>query len=102
MIEYREARASIIKHLKNMEREIEEFGSALPNHQAGEHSELVITNVTEHEFGWILTYNTKKFLETNDFRSSLPGNAPFIVDKADGEVYVTGTAEPLNHYLRIG
>jgi hypothetical protein len=27
------------------------------------------------------------------------GNAPLIVDKGDGNLYITGTAQPIGHYL---
>ena len=51
------------------------------------------------EFGWIFFYNTKKYVETKDFRDMLGGNAPFIVDKDSGELTETGTAHPVEHYI---
>jgi hypothetical protein len=40
------------------------------------------------------------WLETGDVLRYFPvGNAPFIVDKHDGRLYVTGTAYPIEHYI---
>lgn len=51
------------------------------------------------EFGWVFFYNTKKYLETKDFRDMLGGNAPIIIDKNTGKVTETGTANPIEDYI---
>jgi Immunity protein 35 len=38
----------------------------------------------ETEFGWIFFGNSKKYLETGEFQHTIPGNAPFIVDRGMG------------------
>ena len=43
---------------------------------------------------WMFYYNTKEFIRSGDFKYALAGNAPLIMDRADGKLYVTGTAHP--------
>jgi hypothetical protein len=63
--------------------------------------ELVLDDDTiEKAFGWVFFYDSKRHAETGDFRDALAGNAPIVVTKADGQVHETGTAFPLEHYLK--
>jgi len=54
----------------------------------------------EHKEFWVFFYTNKKFLETNDFSDMIVGNSPIIINKLTGEKYVTGTAYPLEYYIR--
>jgi len=63
------------------------------------HIHLVVSKVIEYDFGWVFCYNAKEYLETNDMELGLTGNAPLIVDRNDGQLYITGTAYPIEHYL---
>ena len=47
----------------------------------------------ERDFGWAFFYGPK------DPSVLLAGNAPFIVDRKDGSIHVTGTAYPIENYL---
>jgi hypothetical protein len=58
-----------------------------------------VSGFTEYEFGWVFFYNSTEFLETGDFRHCLGGNAPLIVDRNDGRLYITGTGRPIEHYV---
>jgi Immunity protein 35 len=78
-----------------------DFGSALPGHDDRHDQKLVIVRVDEHEFGWLYFYDSSKHVETGDVSYALAGNAPLIVDKNDGKLYVTGTAQPIKHYLEL-
>lgn len=53
----------------------------------------------EKWWGWVFFYQSKKFLESNDFRDMLVGNAPIIVNKASGEYHLTGTAYDISYYI---
>ena len=53
----------------------------------------------EKDFGWVFFYNSKKYLETKNFSDVIVGNAPILVSKKDGELYETGTAYPIEHYI---
>ena len=52
------------------------------------------------DFGWVFFYNSQKYIETGDFKSSLVGNAPIVVLKDDGSIRYTGTAHPVEYYLK--
>lgn len=54
----------------------------------------------EETFGWVYFYNSRQFLETGDFRYQLLGNAPIVVERSTGTIRETGTAKPLEEYLR--
>jgi ribosomal protein L7/L12 len=47
----------------------------------------------ERDFGWAFFYGPK------DPSAPVAGNAPFIVDRKDGSIHVTGTAYPVENYL---
>ena len=68
-----------------------------------EHDEdkLVILEVLpiEKDLGWIFFYNSKAFVETKDPKYGVFGNAPIIVDKADGSLEFTGTGRPYQEYV---
>ncbi len=53
----------------------------------------------EEDFGWVFFYNTQKFVETGDVQWALGGNSPLIVDRHTGDLHVTGTAHPIEHYI---
>ena len=61
---------------------------------------VVVDKLTiERSWGWVFFYNTQRYLETRNFRDALAGNAPFIVNRYTGELRVTGTAHPIEHYI---
>ena len=60
---------------------------------------LLDDQTLEEDFGWVFFYTSKLFVETGDYKFSLAGNAPVIVDREDGSIHITGTANPLAQYL---
>jgi len=76
-----------------------DFESPLPRHEDHRDQKLVIVRVDEHDFGWLYFYDSSRHVESGDVRYALVGNAPLIVDKNDGKLYITGTAHPIEHYL---
>ncbi len=90
---------AISHYLRMQERGMDLFGSALPENQDRPSHQLVVVDVQEHDFGWVYFYNSKEYAETGDFNFSLVGNPPVIVDRVDGKLYGTGTANPTEHYL---
>jgi hypothetical protein len=61
---------------------------------------LLDAETIERSFGWVFFYDSKRHLETGEFRDALAGNAPIVVTRADGRIHVTGTAYPVEHYLQ--
>ncbi len=68
--------------------------------QSGIELVLLDQHTTERDFGWVFFYQSKRHIETGEIRDALAGNAPIVVMKADGSVHITGTAHPLEHYLK--
>ncbi len=59
--------------------------------------------VTEHTlkrpYGWVFFYDSRAYLASSKTSDMVAGNAPILVDRIDGEIRVTGTAEPSESYL---
>ena len=53
----------------------------------------------ETDFGWVFFWNSKRYLETDEFQYALAGNAPLIVDRRDGSIHGTSTAEPIEEIM---
>ena len=66
---------------------------------AGYELALVDASTLERDFGWVFFYDSKRHIETGDFRDAIAGNAPIVVTKMDGCIHETGTAHPLDYYL---
>src|SRR5260370_42433557 len=59
--------------------------------------------VTEHTlkrpYGWVFFYDSRAYLASGKTSDMVAGNAPILVDRIDGEVRVTVTAQPLESYF---
>ncbi|MBL7730352.1 MAG: hypothetical protein JNM88_04175 [Chitinophagaceae bacterium] len=65
-------------------------------------SEMVILYefTVKKSYGNVYVYNSKKYIETKDFKFALVGNAPFLVEKETGKIVVFGTAQRKNYYIQ--
>ena len=61
----------------------------------------VIVDVLPRPYGWVFFWESRRFLETSQTPDRLAGNAPILIDRVDGELRVTGTAYPIEHYLQM-
>ena len=77
-----------------------DFESPLPLHEDPHLQKLVVVKVDEHDFGWVYFYDGSRHVETGSVGDAVVGNAPLIVDRVDGKLYITGTAHPIEHYLQ--
>lgn len=77
-----------------------DFESPLPRHDERRVQKLVVVRVDEHDFGWVYFYDGSIHVETGNVSDAVAGNAPLIVDRTDGKLYITGTAHPIEHYLQ--
>jgi hypothetical protein len=77
-----------------------DFDSPLPRHEDHHDKKLVIVRVDDHDFGWVYFYDSSVHVKTGKTSDAVVGNAPLIVDRVDGKLYVTGTAHPIEHYLQ--
>lgn len=95
----RSAEEAVLAYLGALEREMNNFGSALPENAGRPPCRLAITRVDEYDFGWVYFYTSAEYMETGDFQHQLVGNAPVIVDRTTCQLYSTGTARPIEHYV---
>jgi len=77
-----------------------DFESPLPRHDERRVQKLVVTRVDEHDFGWVYFYDGSTHIQTGNLTDAVSGNAPLIVDRTDGKLYITGTARPIEYYLQ--
>jgi Immunity protein 35 len=91
---------AMVAYLRAVEQSMDNFGSALPENQGRAPHRLGISKVDEYEFGWVYFYNSREYTDTGELLYSLVGNAPVIVSRMDGELYETGTAHPVEHYIQ--
>jgi hypothetical protein len=82
-----EARSLAEQHLSKMQ--------ILPPTELAILDELTI----ETDFGWVFLWNSKRYLETDEFQYALAGKAPLIVDRRDGSIHETSTAEPIEDIM---
>ncbi len=50
-------------------------------------------NTEEHDWGWVIYYNTERFLESDDVQLALMGNGPFIVYKESGKIVSVSSSD---------
>ena len=61
---------------------------------------VILTDHTrEFELGWVFFYQSRRYIESGDYRDMLGGNAPIIVNKHDGSIHVTGTSYKIEKYI---
>jgi len=51
-------------------------------------------DAVERPFGWVFRFNSKRFVETSEAASQVPGCGPLIVDRATGESVFLPTFRP--------
>ncbi len=49
-------------------------------------------------FGWIFLYQSAEFLDTGDYSTMVSGNAPLLVDRFTGALWITDTAQRPDAY----
>ena len=92
MIDHEEARKLVIGFINANRRRTEE--------EADDETVVMDDLTIEKEYGWVFFYNSRRYLETGDMNYALGGNAPIIVEKEDGSLYPTGTAEETEYYIK--
>ncbi|XIE81607.1 YrhB domain-containing protein [Streptomyces sp. SBR177] len=67
------------------ERAVERVESLLATMQPAH--ELVVHEVKEHAWGWLVFWNSAQYARTRDLRDLLVGAGPYLVDRYDGSVH---------------
>lgn len=55
---------------------------------------IVEEKTRETSFGWVIFYDSQKFIETNDMQFAIAGNGSVMVDKNSGSVVFHGAGKP--------
>lgn len=84
---------------KEMNEIAEKYVSDLLQERANEMMILYEFTVKKN-YGNVYVYNSRKYIETRDFKYALVGNAPFLVEKETGKVVVFGTAQRKDYYIQ--
>jgi len=67
---------------------------------------LEITGTSEHDFGWLFSYQSANDLRTRNFVDQLGGNGPILVDRFTATLWPTGSAFPeevaVDNYRKSG
>ncbi len=61
---------------------------------------LVEEATIEGDFGWVFFWTTRAYLETEDDRYALVGNAPILISRRDGSLHLAGTAYPIEVFIK--
>lgn len=61
--------------------------------------EIVLVEGIEFPHCWVFGFNSRSFAETGDFRESLAGNGPLIINKGTGHVRQGVSAKPVEDQL---
>lgn len=61
--------------------------------------EVIDDATIEKEWGWVFFYDSAAHSRSGDISDAIAGNAPIIVNRASGELVVTGTAWPIDKYI---
>ncbi len=62
------------------------------------HSDAVITSMHELPVGWVVYFNSARYVDTGDLRDSLLGPRSFVVTRKDGAVIRTKTLPSAGEY----
>ena len=60
---------------------------------------IIDDNTIENDKFLVFFYNTKEYLLNNNISYALAGNGGIIVDRTNGDMYMSGTSEPIDHYI---
>lgn len=66
-----------------------------------EDQDVMLDYVIEKEYGWVIFYQSKEYIQTNNFNSMLVGSGGILVEKATGNTYEFGSAYSTDQNLRI-
>ncbi len=96
MLSYEQALEKVINYIRNIKPVL------------GEGDELVLVEeeTLDCEFGWVFFYDSKKHIETLDFKYAIAGNAPLLVNKRTEQLLELGTVysaeKYIQHYQKTG
>lgn len=81
----------------NIEAALDLVAMDLNAHYDVEDDELIIVKeeTIEKPYGWVFFYNSRRYLETDDFSYALAGNGPAVFNRHKASIDYLGTALPI-------
>jgi hypothetical protein len=76
------------------ERALQIARKALSELKPGTEFVILEDKTVEKEFGWVFLYSTKKYLETGDPKTLVPGTGPLVVERLGGGRQFLATSVP--------
>lgn len=74
-------------------------GDEMARHFEGEVEVVIVDDLAEEtDVGWVFPYESRAYLESNDFADKLIGEGPLLVTE-DGRALFMGTAHPPGWYV---
>ncbi|GLT09701.1 ribosomal protein L7/L12 [Sulfitobacter porphyrae] len=67
----------------------------------GEDLTLIEKPISFGDYGWLFSYQSTAFIETNDIRDALAGNALILIDSDTGQIFTLGTAFEVSSYVHM-
>ena len=89
MINFEQAKIIALSKLKEIENEAKTRLAFLEN------------DTLSFDYGWVFFYQSEEFVKTGDTQNMVGGNAPILIDKYDGNIYLTGTRKDIKDYIKI-
>ena len=56
-------------------------------------------NTVEYDWGWVVNYNSQKYLQTDDAQFALMGNGPFLVYRESGKIKSVASSEDVAEHI---
>ena len=56
--------------------------------------------IVSKDYGWIFSYESKRFLETGEFRYRRVSNYPLLIFKNSGKIYPVNTTDDLEKLVK--
>lgn len=57
--------------------------------------DIVICSCEEYPTAWVFGYNTRRYLEQEEFTAALVGNGPVVVPKSGKDPFLGGSGSPI-------
>jgi hypothetical protein len=95
MIDFNQAQklmeSYVIEQQQDMDLDVLEDGNNLV---------IVMEDIIEKNYGWVFSYQPRKFIETGEIQYSILGNSPILILKEDGSMYDLGTYQSIESALQ--
>jgi hypothetical protein len=88
--------------LEEAHRRVAKFLSQ-PSPYPNDPNDLVVIDEStiERPWGWIFFYDSAAHIRSGSLDDMVAGNAPVLVERESGRLFLTGTAEDTEHYIAL-